>query len=314
MSRDWVPGVGFRGRFAPSPTGEMHLGNARTALLAWLQAREAGGALILRIEDLDVTRIRPGAEETILQDLAWLGLDWDEGPDVGGIAGPYRQSERLGDYEAAISRLPTYPCTCTRKEILATIQASASAPHGDEPRYAGTCRTAPTHPARPAALRVRVPDGLVCFLDGLQGEVCQDVQATVGDFVVRRNDGVFAYQLACVVDDILMGVTDVLRGQDLLESTPRQVALYELLEAPAPHFCHVPLMTDYHGERLAKRGGAPSVKALRDGGANPQVIVRDLALSLGWNVPAACTPKDLIGHFETWLNRVSRAGMSSETD
>ncbi len=306
MSREAISSAGFRGRFAPSPTGEMHLGNARTALLAWLQAREAGGALILRIEDLDVTRIRPGAEETILQDLVWLGLDWDEGPDVGGQAGPYRQSERLKHYETAISRLPTYPCTCTRKEILATIQTSASAPHGDEPRYAGTCRSTPTHPARAAASRVRVPDGLVCFWDGLQGEVCQDVQATVGDFVVRRNDGVFAYQLSCVVDDLLMGVTHVLRGQDLLESTPRQVALYELLEARVPNFCHVPLMTDYHGERLAKRKGAPSIKALRDGGANPQVIVRDLALSLGWDAPAACTSKDLIGHFEVWRNAASR--------
>jgi glutamyl-tRNA synthetase len=278
----------------------MHLGNARTALLAWLQAREAGGALILRIEDLDVTRIRPGAEETILRDLAWLGLDWDEGPDVGGGAGPYRQSERLGHYEAAISRLPTYPCTCTRKEIIQTIQASASAPHGDEPRYAGTCRDGPTHPQRPAALRLRVPDGTVCFSDGLHGRVCRDVQATVGDFVVRRNDGVFAYQLACVVDDLLMLVTDVLRGQDLLESTPRQVMLYDMLGARAPRFCHVPLMTDYHGQRLAKRGGAPSIRALREGGADPGLIVRDLALSLGWAISNRCTPNDLIGHFGVW--------------
>jgi glutamyl-tRNA synthetase len=290
----------------------MHLGNARTALLAWLQAREAGGALILRIEDLDVTRIRPGAEDTILRDLAWLGLDWDEGPDVGGAAGPYRQSERLDHYEAAVSRLPTYPCTCTRKEILATIQASASAPHGDEPRYAGACRSAPKHPARPAATRVRVPDGLVCFLDDLRGEVCQDVQATIGDFVVRRNDGVFAYQLSCVVDDALMGVTHVLRGQDLLETTPRQLVLYGFLEAEPPRFCHVPLMTDYNGERLAKRGGAPSIRALRDGGANPHMVVRDLALSLGWNVPAACTPKDLIGRFGVWLKAVARAESSGE--
>jgi glutamyl-tRNA synthetase len=308
MAREPVPGAGFRGRFAPSPTGEMHLGNARTALLAWLQAREAGGALILRIEDLDVTRIRPGAEETILQDLAWLGLDWDEGPDVGGLAGPYRQSERLGHYEAAVSRLPTYPCTCTRKEILATIQASASAPHGDEPRYAGTCRTGPTHPARPAALRVRVPEGLVCFSDGLHGRVCRDVQATVGDFAVRRNDGVFAYQLACVVDDFLMGVTDVLRGEDLLESTPRQVMLYDLFKARAPRFCHVPLMTDYRGERLAKRGGAPSIRALRDSGADPRVIVRDLAVSLGWDVPKPCPPRDLIGQFGLWLGSARLQG------
>ena len=295
---------GFRGRFAPSPTGEMHLGNARTALLAWLQAREAGGAIILRIEDLDVTRVRPGAEETILRDLAWLGLDWDEGPDVGGDHGPYRQSERLGHYERAISRLETYPCTCTRREILETIRASASAPHGDEPRYAGTCRSGPTHPGRPAALRLRVPDGEVCFEDALHGRICRDVQQTVGDFVVRRNDGVYAYQLACVVDDIEMGVRDVLRGQDLLESTPRQVMLHTMFQAQTPRFCHVPLMTDYHGERLAKRGGAPSIRALHDARVNPQEIVRDLAVSLGWNVRTPCAPKDLIGSCGVWLEKV----------
>ena len=290
----------------------MHLGNARTALLAWLQAREAGGALILRIEDLDATRVRVGAEETILQDLAWLGLDWDEGPDVGGAFGPYHQSERLERYEAAVSRLPTYGCTCTRKEVLSAILASASAPHGDEPRYAGTCRAGPTRPGRPAALRVRVPDGDVCFDDGLRGRVCRDVQASVGDFAVRRNDGVFAYQLACAVDDLEMRVTDVLRGQDLLESTPRQVMLFEMLGARAqpsmlgaraPRYCHVPLMTDYRGERLAKRGGAPSIRALREGGANPREIVRDLVLSLGWNAPNACAPNDLIGSFGLWLER-----------
>lgn len=295
---------GFRGRFAPSPTGEMHLGNARTALLAWLLAREARGVMILRIEDLDVTRVRPGAEETLLHDLSWLGLTWDEGPDVGGRFGPYRQSERLEGYERAISSLVTYPCTCTRREILDAIQDSASAPHGDEPRYAGTCRDGPTHPERPAALRLRVPDRTVCFEDGLNGRVCRDVQETVGDFVVRRNDGVFAYQLACVVDDHEMRVTDVLRGQDLLESTPRQVMLHGLLGASPPHFCHVPLMTDYRGQRLAKRGGAPSLRALREGGTNPQDVVRDLALSLGWTVPGPCRPTDLIGMLEPWLQEV----------
>ena len=295
--------AGFRGRFAPSPTGEMHLGNARTALLAWLQAREANGALILRIEDLDVSRVRVGAEELILQDLAWLGLDWDEGPDVGGMCGPYRQSERLEQYAHALERLPTYPCTCTRKEVLETIQASASAPHGLEPHYSGTCRHGPTHPGRPAALRLRVPDGEFCFDDALHGRVCREVQSSVGDFVVRRNDGVFAYQLACVVDDLEMGVTDVLRGEDLLESTPRQVLLYTMLGAEPPRFCHVPLMTDYRGERLAKRGGAPSIRALRDGDADPTAVVRDLAVSLGFKAPKACWPRDLIGMFGAWLEK-----------
>jgi glutamyl-tRNA synthetase len=291
----------------------MHLGNARTALLAWLQAREAGGRLILRIEDLDVSRVRAGAEELILRDLAWLGFDWDEGPDVGGSFGPYRQSERLEHYAHALERLPTYSCTCTRKDILQTIQASASAPHGAEARYSGTCRNGPTHPGRPAALRLRVPEGEFCFDDALHGRVCRDVQYSVGDFVVRRNDGVFAYQLACVVDDLEMHITDVLRGEDLLESTPRQVLLYTMFDASPPRFCHVPLMTDYRGERLAKRAGdtnrAPSIRAWRAGGADPKAVVSDLAASLGFEVSKPCQPHDLIGMFGAWLeeNRVQNS-------
>jgi glutamyl-tRNA synthetase len=275
----------------------MHLGNARTALLAWLQAREAGGAYILRLEDLDTGRVRAGAADTILRDLAWLGLDWDEGWDVGGPHAPYRQTERQHLYAAAAARLETYPCTCSRLEVL----QAASAPHGAEPRYPGTCRAGPTHPERRAALRLRVPDLETCVTDGLNGLVCECVADRVGDFVVQRNDGAWAYQLACVVDDFDMRVTDVVRGADLLPSTPRQALLCDLLGYSRPRHWHVPLMHDYHGERLAKRHGAPSLRQLREGGHDPQVLVRDLAQSLGWAVTAPCTPKDLLGQWSAWL-------------
>jgi glutamyl-queuosine tRNA(Asp) synthetase len=291
----------LRGRFAPSPTGEMHLGNARTALLAWLQMREAGGTFVLRLEDLDVGRVRTGAADLILRDLEWLGLDWDEAWDVGGVHTPYVQSQRSGLYEAAARRLETYPCTCSRREVL----EASSAPHGAEPRYPGLCRNGATHPGRQEALRFVTPDLELRFVDGIAGEVMQNVQRSVGDFVIRRNDGAWAYQLACVVDDLEMSITDVLRGADLLESTPRQLLLYDALNARAPRFWHVPLMMDYQGQRLAKRDGAPSVRQLREGGANPRVIVQDLASSLGWNASAPCQPRDLLGSFGAWVQGFS---------
>ena len=294
-----------RGRFAPSPTGEMHLGNARTALLAWLQTRALNGQFVLRIEDIDFTRVRVGAEETILRDLAWLGLDWDEGPDVGGTFGPYRQSERLELYGQELTKLETYPCSCTRKEILKAIQNAPSAPHGPELRYPGTCSNRglePDHkPDHKAAIRVRVPTGEYCFTDQIHSRICQDVQASIGDFVLRRGDGAFSYHLAVVADDIAMKITHVLRGEDLISSTPRQVFLHEQLGSSPPQYCHVPLMLDDRGERLAKRDGAPSIRALRESGANPRDLVRDLAQSLGWDVRTPCEPRDLIGLYTTWL-------------
>ena len=279
----------------------MHLGNARTALVAWLQTRELRGQFVLRIEDIDFTRVRVGAEETILRDLAWLGLDWDEGPDVGGAFGPYKQSERLEEYEKVLAKLETYSCSCTRKDILEAIQNAPSAPHGLEVRYPGTCSNRGLELDRPTAIRVRVPPGEYCFHDQLHSRVCQDVQASIGDFVVRRGDGAFSYHLAVVSDDIAMKITHVLRGEDLLSSTPRQVFLYEQLGSSPPVYAHVPLMMDYRGERLAKRDGTPSLKALRESGTNPQALVQELAVSLGWNVHAPCEPRDLIGHYTRWL-------------
>jgi glutamyl-tRNA synthetase len=276
----------------------MHLGNARTALLAWLQARASGGHFVLRLEDLDTGRIRVGAADQILHDLAWLGLDWDEGWDIGGQFAPYIQSERLDLYAHHASKLETYPCSCSRKDIL----NAASAPHTLDVRYPGTCRQAPTHPERPLALRLRVPDRQTMFTDGICGMVQENVQATAGDFVIRRNDGIWAYQFACVVDDLEMQISHVLRGADLLTSTARQLVLYAALKSPAPQFFHAPLLTDFRGQRLAKRNQALSVRAIRESGIHPQQIMLELAQSLGWRVQQPCSPTDLFEHFLAWMS------------
>lgn len=278
------------GRFAPSPTGAMHLGNARTALLAWLHSRLRGGRHILRFEDLDTGRVRDWAYDCTRRDLEWLGLDWDA---------EYKQSERLELYAQALSRLDTYPCTCTRKEILAAIEESAGAPHGAEAVYPSTCYGKTPDPTRPAALRWHVPDWTICINDCIDDQatgqtLCQNLPREVGDFVLQRSDGVYAYHLAVVVDDAEMGVTDVLRGLDLLSATPRQVALQRALNYPTPHYYHVPLMTDYAGQRLAKRGGAPPVRDLREGGANPARLLAQLARSLGWDVGEEVSAAELL--------------------
>ena len=286
----------FRGRFAPSPTGEMHLGNARTALLAWLQARANNGKFILRLEDLDTSRTRQGAADQILRDLEWLGLDWDEGWDIGGNFAPYIQSERTALYAQYAAYLETYPCSCSRKDI----QNVVSAPHNTEPRYLGTCRTRTTH-AQVTALRYQVPDMEITFTDGLCGTIFENVQNTIGDFVIRRNDGAWAYQLACVVDDLEMQITDVLRGKDLLSSTTRQIMLYHAFKATPPRFYHVPLLTDFQGQRLAKRDHALSLKSLQESGITPTALTRDLAQSLGWRIKTPCHPKDLLETFSQWI-------------
>jgi len=304
-----------RGRFAPSPTGPLHLGNARTALVSWLAARAAGGAYLLRVEDLDGPRVRPGLEAAILDELRWLGLDWDEGPDVGGPRGPYRQSERLAAYARALEQLrergAVYPCFCSRAEIAASSQA----PHGpsDEgPRYPGTCRAldaaeiARRSAARRPAWRFRVAPGAVAFDDAVHGPQALDVDAAVGDFVVARADGVPAYQLAVVVDDAAMEVSDVVRGDDLLASTARQLLLYRALGLAPPRFAHVPLVVGEDGTRLAKRHGARSLGELRAAGARPEAVVGLLA-ALSGLAPAGASrrPADLVPGFE--LARVPRA-------
>jgi glutamyl-tRNA synthetase len=304
-----------RGRFAPSPTGPLHLGNARTALLAWLAARAAGSPFVMRIEDLDGPRVRPGVEEAILDELAWLGLDWDEGPDRGGPLGPYRQAERRGRYRAALERLRdagrVYPCFCSRSEIA----AASSAPHGpgDEgPRYPGTCRelgaaeVAARAARRSPAWRFRAPAGEVTFEDGIHGRCSFDVSAEAGDFVVARADGTAAYQLAVVVDDAAMQIEEVVRGDDLLPSTARQLLLYRALGLAAPRFAHLPLVVGEDGARLAKRHGAASVAELRGRGADPRSVVGLLAAMSGLaDEGARATPHELVAGFS--LERVARA-------
>ena len=298
--------LAYRGRFAPSPTGALHLGSARTALVAWLRARSAGGRLVMRVEDLDPPRVVSGAADAILADLRWLGLDWDEGPDVGGPHAPYVQSARGALYDDAIARLARsgflYPCTCSRREIASI----ASAPHGpadDGPRYPGTCRVAPSHPGRPAALRFRMPDPAPGFTDAIHGVVAASPGAD--DFVVRRADGLFAYQLAVVVDDAAMGVTEVVRGEDLLASTPRQIALFRALGHEPPAFAHVPLVLGPDGTRLAKRHGAISIASTRDRGLAPEQVVGAIASTLGLVARgASVAPVDLVARFD--LARVPR--------
>ncbi|MFD2331894.1 tRNA glutamyl-Q(34) synthetase GluQRS [Cohnella sp. GCM10020058] len=266
-------GKAIRGRFAPTPSGRLHLGNAMTALLAWLQIRSAGGEIVLRLEDLDRQRCKPELAALLSQELQWLGLDWEEGPDVGGPHAPYEQSRRTAQYERVLDELQRqgrlYPCYCSR----ADLQAAASAPHGldaEGPAYPGTCRRLTAAERAERALR-KTPslrfamdeDAMYRFADGIAGDTVF-AGASCGDFVVRRADGIVAYQLAVVADDIEMEITNVLRGWDLLDSTPRQLALYDALGSPPPRFAHSPLVLGADGSRLSKRHGAVSLSELRE--------------------------------------------------
>jgi glutamyl-tRNA synthetase len=293
-----------RGRYAPSPTGDLHLGNASTALLAWLAARAAGGAFVLRVEDLDAPRTRPGAVERCLEDLAWLGLDWDEGPDRGGAFGPYVQSARGAAYEETFQRLRAagriYPCFCSRKDAAAA--ASAPQEPGDEAPYSGRCRALPPEEAaarmaegRRHAWRFRVEGEAPGFIDGVLGPVPPRV---LSDFVVRRSDGIAAYQLAVVVDDAAMQITEVVRGNDLLGSSPRQLLLYGALGLRAPIFAHVPLWLGADGARLSKRHVGITLRELRAEGWTAPALVREMAERVGVRSgPAPCTPGELVDGF-----------------
>lgn len=287
----------YRTRFAPSPTGQMHPGHARTALVTWLQARKHGGQIVMRIEDIDRPRVVPGSADAICRDHEWLGLDWDEGPIF--------QSSRDEAYERALAQLDeaglVYPCTCSRKEIAAI----ASAPHGDDGvRYPGTCRNGAPKPDQPNALRFVFEDPSPGFDDVLCGSYPEG--RTGGDFVLRRADGMWAYQLAVVVDDAEEGISEVIRGEDLLSSTPRQIALYRALGYPVPRFAHVGLVVDGEGARLATRHGATSIDSLREAGRSPEQVIGDLACSLGLTETAApIRAEELIERFE--LTQVSRS-------
>lgn len=266
------------GRLAPSPTGRLHLGHARTFLCAYWSVRSRGGRLLMRMEDLDQGRVRPGMEAEALRDLEWLGIDWD-----GEVV---RQSERGELYAASLQRLESelYPCVCTRREIA----EAQSAPHGPEGVYPGTCfgkyasaEDAHEVSGREAALRIRVPAGTRSVKDLFAGEHTEDLATAVGDFPVTRRDGAIAYQLAVVVDDGEQGVTEVLRADDLLSSTVRQAFLQERLGLPYPSWIHVPLVTGEDGNRLAKRADDLALSALREAGVSPGRIVRWAATSAG---------------------------------
>ncbi len=282
----------IRGRYAPSPTGALHIGNLRTALLAWLFARTQHGQFVLRIEDLDRPRVRPGAIQQMLDDLRWLGLDWDEGPDCGGPYAPYTQSARINMYQHYLHQLQNaelvYPCYCSRAEVANTASAPQQGAE-DGLRYPGTCRHLTeaqrrAHEAngRHPSWRFHVDDErIVSFTDGVVGPITQHVQQTVGDFVVWRSDGIFAYQFAVVVDDALMHINQVVRGNDLLSSTARQILLYEALGFPVPEFAHIPLIVDEQGKRLAKRNQSMGLDPLRAKGMTPEQVVSELAASCG---------------------------------
>jgi glutamyl-queuosine tRNA(Asp) synthetase len=268
----------YRGRLAPSPTGYLHLGHARTFWTAQSRARQHAGELILRNDDLDSTRYKMEFVEAMLEDLRWFGFQWSEGPDSGGPFAPYNQSERMHYYRAALAKLCAggfvYPCTCSRKDI----QAAATAPHrenDEEPIYPGTCRE--NHKSEIAnqksSWRFRVPDGeIISFQDENLGRQQFVAGRDFGDFVVWRHDGVPAYQLACVVDDAAMRITEVVRGADLLVSTARQLLLYRALGWMPPKFFHCELMRDERGERLAKRHDALSLRTLRERGGSPEKL------------------------------------------
>ena len=291
-----VKNQSYRGRLAPSPTGLLHLGHARTFWVAQERARANGGTLILRNEDIDSTRFKLEFVPQMIEDLRWFGFEWQEGPDCGGAWGPYSQSERRSFYIAALEKLRergfVYPCTCSRKDI----RDAASAPNaGDDegPIYPGTCRpkgdkwqvasdmkSGPSivspvtcHVPRAPNWRFHVPDGeTISFTDGNFGEQKFVAGKDFGDFVVWRGDDVPAYQLACMVDDAAIGITEVVRGADLLLSTARQILLYRALGLTPPAFYHCALMLDENGRRLAKRHDALSLRALRERGKSPEEL------------------------------------------
>lgn len=287
------------GRFAPSPSGRLHLGNLLCALLVWLSAKQKGGQVLLRVEDLDTARCPRRYSDQMEQDLRWLGLDWDIGPGRDGGTGPYYQSVRTAVYQSLLDRLDAlglvYPCFCTRAELHA-----ASAPHREDGQviYAGTCRSltaaeiAEKRQVRAPAMRLIVPDAVWGFSDGHMGFYEENLAKDCGDFLLRRSDGMFAYQLAVVADDAAMGVTEVVRGADLLDSTPRQLYLYHLLGLTPPKFYHFPLLLTADGKRLSKRDGAVGLDSLENR-LPPEEILGRLAYLAGFHPSAA--PKSAAG-------------------
>ena len=297
-----------KGRFAPSPSGRMHLGNVYAALLSWLSVKKKGGSWVLRIEDLDPQRCKLEYALQLEDDLRWLGLDWDEGgTENRGDCGPYLQSQRSEIYEEYLNRLHktglTYPCTCTRADIMAT-----QAPHESDGRivYKGTCRplampnhtvTEYPHSGKQAATRLYVPDKQISFTDGHYGAQSVNLATHCGDFVLRRKDGAWAYQLAVVVDDALMGITEVVRGRDLLLSASQQIYLYDILSLQTPEFIHFPLLCNNERQRLSKRDKSLDMGVLRSQ-YTPEQIIGEIAYYAGQtNRPEPMNPEELLKIF-----------------
>ena len=302
------------GRFAPSPSGRLHLGNLACSLLAWLSAKSQGGRIVLRIEDLDAERCPRVYADLLEQDLAWLGLTWDEGGSTGGAHAPYYQSECGDIYTQSYRKLEqrglVYPCFCSRSQLHA-----ASAPHTSDGNviYPGTCRgltpeeIAEKRKKKAPAYRLMVPDEVITFTDGCMGTHTENLLRDCGDFYLRRADGVFAYQLAVVVDDAAMGVTEVVRGCDLLGSTPRQIYLQHLLGLPTPHYAHIPLLMSPDGRRLSKRDRDLDLGELRTRFGTPEALLGWLAGQTG--IAPDATPRSaeqLVEHFSWDVIRTHR--------
>jgi len=304
-----------RVRFAPSPTGYLHVGGARTAIFNWLFARHTGGTFVLRIEDTDVERSTRESEVSLLDDLRWLGLDWDEGPDAGGSHGPYRQSERLDRYQAAarslVERGFAYPCFCSDEDLERKKKEAIA--KGRPPQYDGACRelspeeiSARRRAGTPETVRFRVPEGTVAFEDLVRGHIEMDT-SMVGDFVIVRSNGLPTYNFAAAHDDRDMRITHVLRGEEHLPNTLRQILLYRATGAEPPLFAHVPLILAEDRSKLSKRHGASSVEELRESGYLPGAVVNYLVL-LGWSHPDAkekLSREEMIGAFA--IDRVGKA-------
>jgi glutamyl-tRNA synthetase/nondiscriminating glutamyl-tRNA synthetase len=304
----------FRVRFAPSPTGHVHVGNARTALFNWLFARQQGGTMVLRIEDTDVERSQAQYETQLLEDLRWLGLDWDEGPDKGGPFPPYRQSDKTEEYRQIAERLvdeaKAYYCFCTQEEL--ELQREQAMKEGRQPIYPGTCRNLDLADARkrkasdePCAIRLKIPEHPIRFHDIVRGSV-EFSNEVVSDPIIVRSTGIPVYNYVVVIDDADMQITHVIRGDDHLSNTPKQVALYEALGFPVPEFAHLSTILGPDRERLSKRHGATSVANFRDMGVLPVALMNYMAL-LGWAPSGGDReifhPHELIKEFE--LKRVT---------
>src|SRR5256714_10453366 len=303
-----------RARFAPSPTGQLHVGNARTALFNWLFARQRSGINVLRIEDTDVERSEARYEAQLMDDLKWLGLDWDEGPDMGGPYAPYRQSDRMEVYRAHADRLverqKAYYCFCTVEELERDRQQALA--EDRQPIYSGKCRNLDPADvqrrraaAEPAAIRLKIPEHPIKFHDMVRGEV-EFASESVSDPIIMRSSGVPVYNYVVVIDDAEMKITHVIRGDDHLSNTPKQVALYEALGLPVPKFAHLSTILGPDRERLSKRHGATSIANFRDMGILAEALMNYLAL-LGWppsgGTRETVTPKELVKEFS--LERVT---------